>query len=268
MIYPTKERTYERLSIDDFEARVRDFTWRRRITSFHLHHTADRVATWRGLASVRSTWAGHKRRQMVDLAMHALIDPDGYVWIGRDWNMMPASARGHNGTQAAGPFMIECWGDFRNGCDEWAGPERESAERVCAAICAHAGLNPLDPLSVIAHKEIDKTACPGDIDMDEFELAVARRLNAEGVEVAEARALPAANFDHPPEITREGEAIKTELSTQRIVQSATLAGSALTGAAGIFKWVPQWAVGVMVVALVAVGALWALRSFGIIKRSV
>lgn len=89
----------------------------------------------------------------------------------------------------------------------------------------------------------------------------------------DVQAMPAsyADFEDPMRgkiVPPDREDAHREMSTQRIVQSATLAGSALTGAAGIFKWIPQWAVGVMVVALVAVGALWALRSFGIIKRSV
>lgn len=62
------------------------------------------------------------------------------------------------------------------------------------------------------------------------------------------------------------DSVRAEAGNQQIVQSATLAGGALAGAAGIFKWVPPWAVGVLIVAVVMVGSLWALRSMGIIKK--
>lgn len=61
--------------------------------------------------------------------------------------------------------------------------------------------------------------------------------------------------------------ITDEMSTQKIVQGGTIAGGVLASAGSFFKIIPPWALGVAVVALVAVGALWALRSFGIIKRA-
>lgn len=38
-----------------------------------------------------------------DLAQHLTIDPQGGLWTGRNWNLAPASATGHNGTAGEGP---------------------------------------------------------------------------------------------------------------------------------------------------------------------
>lgn len=71
----------------------------------------------------------------------------------------------------------------------------------------------------------------------------------------------------PVEPTPE-DAIRREDQTQQMVQAGTIAGGAMTGLASIFKLIPPWAVGALVVGLVVVGGLWALKSLGIIKRSV
>lgn len=261
-------RVYEKLTIEEFEARVAAFKWRRKIVAFHLHHTADRHAAWNGVAGVHSTWKGHTQtRGMQDLAMHALVDPHGGIWLGRDWNLPPASARGHNGNGAQGPFMIECWGDFRSFVakgkpgDPWAFPQSTVAERIAAAVCKRFELNPLDPDTIIAHKEVDKTACPGDIDMDEFEAHVADYLRADGVEVAAGAALPAEikpDEQPPSEITKQAD-------KGSVVAIATAASAGAGGVASLFKAVPQWASGGLLLMAGAAG-LALLFYFLFIKR--
>ena len=56
--------------------------------------------------------------------------------------------------------------------------------------------------------------------------------------------------------------------TQKVVQGATIIGSIMASLGSFFELIPPWALGVAVVAIVGVGAFWALRSFGIIKRNV
>ena len=41
-----------------------------------------------------------------DLAPHLTIGHQGGLWTGRNWNLAPGSATGHNGTAGEGPFMI------------------------------------------------------------------------------------------------------------------------------------------------------------------
>jgi hypothetical protein len=39
-----------------------------------------------------------------DLAQHLTVDPQGWLWTGRNRNLAPASATGHNGTAGEGPL--------------------------------------------------------------------------------------------------------------------------------------------------------------------
>src|SRR5208283_233173 len=77
-----------------------------------------------------------------DIAEHITIDPEGYIWTGRDWNIPPASARGFNGDQKEGPFMIELIGDFDNDRDSLDGAQRSSAVCVVASIQRRFNLVP------------------------------------------------------------------------------------------------------------------------------
>lgn len=68
--------------------------------------------------------------------------------------------------------------------------------------------------------------------------------------------------------------IRKEADLQGTVQKATIVGglftSALAGLREVFpflKFVPDWAIGVAIVAIVGVGSVWALKSLGVIKRS-
>jgi lysozyme family protein len=69
----------------------------------------------------------------------------------------------------------------------------------------------------------------------------------------------------PAPVTPE-EIGKREAETNNVVQGATIVGSVMASLGSFFKLIPPWALGVGIVALVGVGALWALRSFGIIRR--
>lgn len=70
----------------------------------------------------------------------------------------------------------------------------------------------------------------------------------------------------PAPVTPE-ETAQKETETNKVVQGATIFGSVIASLGGFFKLIPPWALGVAVIALVGVGALWALRSFGVIRRA-
>lgn len=87
--------------------------------------------------------------------------------------------------------------------------------------------------------------------------------------VGESPALPPIQDNgqaRPAPVTPEETATK-EAETNKVVQGATIFGSVIASFGGFFKLIPPWALGVAVLALVGVGALWALRSFGIIRRA-
>ncbi|HXW05914.1 MAG TPA: caspase family protein [Vicinamibacterales bacterium] len=134
----------------------------RRIDALHVHHTRGiRQRDFRGLATLEA-----QRAHQVDtfgwpdLAQHLTIDPLGGVWTGRNWNVPPASAAGHNGTAAAGPFMIVLAGDFDQDRDRLSGVQRETLIDVLAGWCRHARLEPAT--SIVFHRDLTaRTTCPG-----------------------------------------------------------------------------------------------------------
>lgn len=149
------------LTIEEFEERVRTFAWQGSVTAFHMHHTADPIATWRGEASVESIRRYHVNvRKYRDFAQHVTLGPDGSIWLGRDWNLAPASATGHNGYDFQyRPFMVETFGDFRT--DKLDGAQLANLVRMIAAVQERFGL-PAEAIKF--HKEMQPTECPGALD--------------------------------------------------------------------------------------------------------
>lgn len=155
----------------DFLESVTAFDWgRTRITGVHWHHTFrpghDDFEARGGERLVREIYAFHTgpARRWRHTGQHVTIDPDGYLWQGRPWNLAPASATGHNGADnGRHAFMFEMIGDFRAGRDPVKAAQIEAAALATAIIQRRFGL-PLEALAF--HKEMQATACPGDIDRD------------------------------------------------------------------------------------------------------
>ena len=126
-------RPFHELTLEQFEAIVADFPWRRRITEVHVHHTfrpnhAD-FAARAPVESIEAMFRFHTvERGFADIAQHVTIDPRGIIWTGRDWNRGPASATGFNGNANAGPFMFEMIGNFDRGQDPWQGAQQAAAD--------------------------------------------------------------------------------------------------------------------------------------------
>src|SRR5688572_30275357 len=118
-------RQFARLTFADFRRLVDSFDWNRKIRAVHVHHTwRPNHTQWQGLRSIEGMWRHHTQTNgWSDIAQHATIDPEGFVWTGRNWNQPPASARGFNGNATAGPFMFETIGDFDLGRDPFGGPQ-------------------------------------------------------------------------------------------------------------------------------------------------
>lgn len=96
------------------------------------------------------------------LGQHVTIDPLGFVWQGRPWDLAPASAVGHNGADhGAHPFMFEMIGDFRAGQDALTGAQLDAALLVTALVQRRFGLG---PEALRFHREMQPTHCPGDLD--------------------------------------------------------------------------------------------------------
>lgn len=155
----------EALSLSEFETLLAGWTPARRITQVHVHCTDHpRHAEFRGRASVEAMRAFHQSIGMADIAQHLTIDPQGLIWTGRPFDVMPASVRGHNGTPQAGPFMIEMVGLFEKNVDPFGGAQKNTAYAVVRAVLARCGL---DETAVRFHREFPNTGktCPG-LDLD------------------------------------------------------------------------------------------------------
>ena len=104
-------------------------------------------------------WRFHTQTHgWTDIAQHLTIAPTGTVWSGRNWNAPPASAAGHNGTAAAGPFMFEIVGDFDLGRDVLDGAQRQAVVDVIALAQARFGLA---PETLMFHNQAANKSCPG-----------------------------------------------------------------------------------------------------------
>lgn len=151
---------FKRVSLAQFSELLDRFPFSRTINAVHMHHT------WRpdhrqfdGHASIVAMWKFHTEHNgWSDIAQHITIDPDGGIWLGRDWNMPPASAKGHNGDLRAGPFMFEMIGDFNVGRDRFEGEQRATAIAVVALVqqCFD-----LAPDSLKFHNMMSGKTCPG-----------------------------------------------------------------------------------------------------------
>jgi len=158
----------QKLDLPAFAHAVDGFAWGgTRIGSVHWHHTyIPNHAHFRargGERLVRDMYEFHTAtRGWRHLGQHVSIDPLGFVWQGRPWDLAPASAVGHNGADhGAHPFMFEMIGDFRAGQDALTGAQLDAALLVTAFVQRRFGL----PAAALRfHREMQPTHCPGDLD--------------------------------------------------------------------------------------------------------
>ncbi|MCW2240563.1 caspase family protein [Azospirillum canadense] len=165
-------RVFERMTLDDFADMLNQFRFRRRINAVHMHHTwRPSHAQYRGHETIVAMWRYHTQEQgWSDIAQHLTIAPDGTIWLGRNWNLPPASASGHNGNTEAGPFMFEMIGDFDVGQDPFDDPQRSVALEVIARVQQRFGL---PPETLRFHNQMSSKSCPGGaIDYQETVAAV------------------------------------------------------------------------------------------------
>ncbi|MEZ4707637.1 MAG: caspase family protein [Caldilineaceae bacterium] len=101
---------------------LENFPWQRRIDAVHLHHSRrPNQRQFQGRATIIEMARHHVEGcGLSTVAQHLTIAPDGQIWLGRNWNLPPASAAGHNGSAVSGPFMLMLIGDFDRGQDALA----------------------------------------------------------------------------------------------------------------------------------------------------
>jgi hypothetical protein len=149
------------LTLTEFQELAARYSFRRRITAVHMHHTwRPRHRDYAGHTTILGMWRYHTQEKgWSDIAQHVTIAPDGTIWTGRSWDLPPASSAGHNGNALAGPFMFEIIGDFDEGQDRLEGKQREAVVGVIVAIQRKHGL---DPDTLRFHRDLGSPkTCPG-----------------------------------------------------------------------------------------------------------
>ncbi|MET0622739.1 MAG: caspase family protein [Pyrinomonadaceae bacterium] len=153
-------KPFRKLTLAEFADLLARFRFARKINAVHMHHTwKPRRRDYDGLATIEGIWRFHTvNNGWSDIAQHVTIAPDGSIWTGRGWNEPPASAAGHNGNRAAGPFMFEMIGDFDTGRDPFQSPQRDAVLEVIARVQRHFRL-PVESLRF--HNQMSPKSCPG-----------------------------------------------------------------------------------------------------------
>lgn len=152
--------TFQRVSVDQFQQILAQYDFTRRIDAVHMHHTwKPSRADFKGHETIVAMWRYHTQTNgWRDIAQHITIDPDGFIWLGRNWNFAPASASGHNGNAAFGPFMFEMIGNFDRHHDPFDGTQKGTALRVIASAQQRFELAS-DTLRF--HNMMSAKSCPG-----------------------------------------------------------------------------------------------------------
>lgn len=125
-----------------------------------MHHTwKPNHAQYKGHATIVGMWQYHtETKGWQDIAQHITIAPDGSIWLGRNWNLPPVSATGHNGNSVAGPFMFEMIGNFDRGNDPFEGEQCKTTLEVIARVQRKFRLA---PESLAFHNAMSTKTCPG-----------------------------------------------------------------------------------------------------------
>ncbi len=151
---------FKKVSLGQFAELLERFQFTRAINAVHMHHTwRPNHQQFKGHDTIVAMWTFHTEHNgWSDIAQHITIDPNGEIWLGRNWNMAPASAAGNNGNSKAGPFMFEMIGDFDVGRDQFTGQQRDTALGVIALVqkCFD-----LAPGSLKFHNMMSGKTCPG-----------------------------------------------------------------------------------------------------------
>jgi hypothetical protein len=151
---------FHQFTLDEFAALLQEFRFTRKINAVHMHHSwRPNHAQYRGQDSLIAMWRFDTQTNgWSDLAQHLTVAPDGTLWSGRNWNLPPCSAAGHNGNRTAGPFMLTVIGDFDRGRDRFEGAQWDTALRVIVLLQKRFGL---PPESLRFHNQLSSRSCPG-----------------------------------------------------------------------------------------------------------
>jgi hypothetical protein len=191
---------FKQVTREQFADLLWRFDFRRHVDAVHMHHT------WRpnhshydpadGHRTILGMYLHHTRvNGWQDIAQHLTIAPDGALWLGRNWNLPPASAAGHNGNRQFGPFMFVMIGDFDVGRDRLEGAQRDAVIDVIAQVQHRFDLA---PETLCFHNAMSAKSCPGS-SIDRAEVLEEVRVRREQIAQPDTIPREASRSPFPPE---------------------------------------------------------------------
>lgn len=162
------ERKYfQRFTFAEYVEYLKPFVSKVKFSQIHVHGTwKPTIVDYRRAADkmkiIQGMWRFHAITQnWGDIAQHATIDPDGYIWEGRSLLEAPASAVGYNDPDPdrIHPFMFEMIGNFDVGAEKLEGAQLASAVKLTSQIAA---MWKLPDSQILFHREMNPAkTCPG-----------------------------------------------------------------------------------------------------------
>jgi hypothetical protein len=211
---------FQKYTIEEYIKYLDDYNFTRKITEVHMHHTwKPTKASFSGERTIEGMWRYHTgTNKWDDIAQHISIDPEGYIWSGRDLNKAPISSKGYNGTNQAGPFMFEMIGDFDTGREKLEGKQLDTVIQTIRY------LNKRFNAPLKFHNEMSTKTCPGNgVNKEEILKMVTQKEEPKSQTEPKDRSLVnkyyIAGYDWAVrEGITDGSAPKEPLTTERFLQ--------------------------------------------------
>ncbi|WP_372663747.1 peptidoglycan recognition family protein [Cohnella sp.] len=162
-----KHAAFHRYTLPEFLAVLDNYVNKVRFNGIHVHGTwKPTIADYRKASNkeslIQAMWRFHTAtRKFSDIAQHATIDPNGYIWEGRSLLNPPASAYNHNDSDRDGvhPFMFEMIGNFDAGAEVLKGAQLHTTLGLCRGIMERWSLS---TSNIHFHREMQSgKSCPG-----------------------------------------------------------------------------------------------------------
>lgn len=162
------ERKYfRRFTYAEYVEYLKTYISKVKFSEVHVHGTwkptiADFNKATDKMKIIQGMWRFHAvTNNWGDIAQHATIDPDGYIWEGRSLLEPPASSVGFNDSDVDGvhPYMFEMIGNFDIGAEKLEGSQLATAVKLTTAVTT---LWKLSENEIRFHREMNpQKTCPG-----------------------------------------------------------------------------------------------------------
>lgn len=162
-----ERKNFRRFTYAEYVDYLKTYVSQVKFSQVHVHGTwKPTIADYRKAADkmkiIQAMWRFHTiTNNWGDIAQHATIDPDGYIWEGRSLLEPPASSVGYNdpSPNRIHPFMFEMIGNFDIGAEKLEGSQLATSVKLTNAILA---MWKLPETEIKFHREMNSAkTCPG-----------------------------------------------------------------------------------------------------------